>query len=237
LRGLYIIFEGADGTGKSTTMKLVAKMLPDALIANGLENRPIELTYHPGSTPLGKHIRKLVKNSEEIDPNIEIDPLSRQMLYTIDLISFTKSLLKPALADNKWVFADRSNLVSAIAYGSAEDVSIEQIQRLFTMVTIPKADRLYIFRCPPKIAIDRVRKTRVGKDYFDDKPDDFFEKIIDIYDNFLTGPPERTMALAKSVALENVKYIDSSMSLHHVASEIVQDLIALIKERVVCSGK
>ena len=73
--GLYVIFEGNEGTGKTSTMAAVAEALKDRL--------EIRQTHHPGSTPLGKHLRKLVKHPVEIDPEIEIDPLSRQLPKTL----------------------------------------------------------------------------------------------------------------------------------------------------------
>ena len=62
-QGTYVIFEGNEATGKSSTMKAVAEAMKDRL--------PAKLTHHPGSTPLGAHLRKLVKYPKEIDPEIE----------------------------------------------------------------------------------------------------------------------------------------------------------------------
>src|SRR5690349_20046966 len=111
LNGLYIVFEGTDGAGKSTTMKAVAEVLKHR-IENSIA---LHLTSHPGSTPLGQHLRKLVKYPTDIDPTITIDKLSRQLLYMVDTVSFIKQLLEPALANGEWVFADRSSFVSALA--------------------------------------------------------------------------------------------------------------------------
>src|SRR5688572_9648711 len=136
MHGLYIVFEGPDGAGKSSTMKAVAEALPTRLSCS----QPLRLTNDPGSTPLGAHLRKLVKNPELIDPAITIDSLSLQTLYMVDTISFIKQILEPALANDEIVFADRSSFVSAMAYGLSEGLDFPVIERLFQLITPPQAD-------------------------------------------------------------------------------------------------
>lgn len=236
MSGLYVIFEGSDGAGKTSTMKAVAEAIPDLLQSHGLpKDKKVHLTHHPGSTPLGTHLRKLVKQPETIDPAIEIDPLSRQMLYMVDCISFAKSILEPALESNELVFADRSVLISAMVYGCAEGMSIEEVHRLFALYEPPKADRLYILRCPWTVAKERMIQDRgedVKLDYFDRKPDGFFDTIASYYDDLITGPPERIMAVSRSVALDDVIYIDATQPIDRVVDQIIGDLDGIMSRVV-----
>ena len=236
MQGIYVIFEGSDGSGKTSTMKAVADVLPAILEEEGFsKNQKTHLTHHPGSTPLGAHLRKLVKAPESIDPAIEIDPLSRQMLYMVDTVSFGKSRLEPALEKGEFVFADRSSFISALVYGCAEGMSIEEVHRLFAIYDPPKADRLYVLQCPWSIAKERMledRGSKVKLDYYDQKPDGFFDKIINIYDNLLTGPPERTVAISRSVALNNVIYIDATQPIDKVVDEIITDFRTVLRRHV-----
>ena len=110
---MYVIFEGVDGAGKSTTMNAVVDKLNS--IIPGFN--PV-MTSQPGSTPLGKHIRQLVKYPPTIDPSIQIDNLSRQLLYMIDMINYINVVLKPSLADRKAVFADRIREAACAARGA-----------------------------------------------------------------------------------------------------------------------
>jgi len=102
----YFIFEGPDGVGKSTAINNTISNLKNTL---GLKN--ITSTQLPGTTPLGQHIRKLVKDPQAIDQNIHLNPLTRQMLYAADYSSFIIDYLNPLLESNEIVICDRSSKI------------------------------------------------------------------------------------------------------------------------------
>lgn len=230
--GFYAIFEGGDGSGKTTTMANVAKRL------NELNIVP-KLTNHPGSTPLGKHIRQLVKFPESFNPDIKIDELSLQTLYMVDTISFIRTVLEPSLKNNEVIFADRSSFISAIIYGVVEGLELKDVERLFNLITAPKADRLYILTCPWEISRERVMAQRgvtgsdgTGKlDRFDRKPDEFFLKVSDLYENLITKSPEMTALISRAVSLDDVIFIDSSLPQQTVENIIINDMLKVMRER------
>lgn len=216
---MYVIFEGNDGAGKTTTMAAVA----DEMKRRYPNFDPI-LTHHPGSTKLGTHIRKLVKFPESIDPEIEIDDLSRQMLYMVDTVSFIRTLLEPALKNGRTVFADRSSFISALVYGLADGLSLHDITRLFDIITPPKADRLYVLQCPWSVGKERIRSDRGVLDHYDRKPAEYFIKLEQIYNNLITGPSDRTILITRSVSLDNIVYVDTTVSRDRVVKTIADDL-------------
>ena len=171
----YIIFEGNDGTGKSTLMKAVAERLSTVFTAFD----PL-LTQHPGSTPLGRHLRQLVKYPQKVATDIVIDDLSRQVLYMVDTISFVKTLLEPTLASGRPVFADRSSFISAIVYGLADGLLLDDVSRILELITPPKADRLYILQCASTTGRERI-SARGEMDHYDRKPIEFSQRVDDIY--------------------------------------------------------
>lgn len=229
-RGLYVIFEGMDGTGKTSTMSKVAEELVKR--SDGyLDDTPINLTHHPGSTALGRHMRQLVKYPEKIDPEIQMDDLSRQMLYMVDTVAFVKSILTPTLENNEIVFADRSSFISALVYGTTDGLTVDEVMRLFNIITPPKADRVYILQCPWDVAKGRVARERVNLDHYDKKGDDYYQRIQATYDNLVTGPAERTIAVSTCVAIDDIQFVDASLEQNIVVSTIVDDLVRLIEER------
>lgn len=232
MRGLYVVFEGNDGAGKSTTMKAVADALPKKLG----RQIDLELTNHPGSTPLGKHLRQLVKYPETIDATIEIDSLSRQILYMVDTVSFIKQRLQPAMKAGRTVFADRSSFISALVYGMAEGLNVADIDRLFQLITPPKMDRLYVLRCPWQVGKQRL-DTRGNPDHFERKPGEFFRKVEEGYERLITGPEERTLLVSKSVNPRNVVYVDSTLPMDRVVDTITTDLANAIRDLAVSSGE
>jgi len=222
MNGLYVVFEGNDGAGKTTTMEAVSiemkKRYP------GFD---VQLTHQPGSTPLGKHIRKLVKYPEEICKDINIDDLSRQMLYMVDTVNFIKTILEPSLSQNKSIFSDRSTFISAIVYGLADGLDLNTITKLFEVITPPKMDKLYILQCPISVSKERI-VTRGKPDHYDRKPEDLSQKRESLYQNLITNS-ERALIVSKYVSLNDIKYIDTSLPLDQVVKIIADDLSKLIQ--------
>lgn len=226
MNGMYAIFEGNDGAGKTTTMLAVAEQLK-----NKFPELKLKTTHHPGSTPLGKHIRKLVKYPEQIDVDIKIDDLSRQMLYMVDTVSFIKEILCPALDNNVSILADRSSFISALVYGLADGLSVSDISRLFDLITPPKADRLYILTCPWHVSQRRIKAERTNLDHYDKKGENFYKRIEAIYNTLLTGPSDLTLLVLKSVSADNVVYVDTTMAESAVVDFIVNDMIKVAYQK------
>lgn len=226
--GSYCVFEGMDGSGKSSVMAAVADKLKQVY-----GQIPIHQTRHPGSTPLGIHLRELVKYPHKF--GVEIDDLSRQALYMVDTISFVKTILEPALNRNEIVLADRSSHISAIVYGAADGLDINDIIRLYSLITPPKADRVYVFSCPFELAIKRIhfsdRLDRPTDDHYDKKKEEFWTRICETYDNLITGPAIRTVTISSYVSLDDVVYVDASQSFDAVVDFVVSDLLKLLKRR------
>jgi len=227
-QGLYAIFEGIDGAGKSTVMGRVAEKLQEHKETPLL---PIKLTKHPGATPLGAHLRTLTKYPEQIDPDIEMDELSRQLLFMVDTTCFVKTVLEPSLKNGEIIFADRSSFISAIVYGTAGGLDLAQVNQMFSLVRPPRADRLYIFRCPWKIAKDRIKDRADGPDVYERKSKEFYDKVQDVYNNLVTGPPERLVMVNHSVALDDVIYVDATMPIDDVVTMITDDLFKVLQLR------
>ena len=223
--GAYVIFEGGDGVGKSTVIETVGKRLR----AIDKFTDKVVVTRQPGGTALGSHLRQLVKYPHQIDPNIVIDDLSRQILYMVDSIACAKQVIQPAIDANQIVMTDRSSFVSSLVYGIADGLDVADIDRLFSLITPPKADRLYILQCPYNVTQSRLRNadTTLQKDHYDTKPSEFFAKIEKTYNDLLTGPVEWKILINRIVALENVKYIDSSLDSEKIAQDIAEDIASL----------
>jgi dTMP kinase len=223
---MYVIFEGIDGSGKSTTMDKVAEKI-------SAEFAPINIqsTKHPGATPLGAHLRTLTKYPEQIDPAIEMDELSRQLLFMVDTVCFVKTVLEPSLKNGETVFADRSSFISAIVYGTAGGLGLAQVNQMFNLVKPPRADRLYVFQCPWEVARDRIKNRADGPDVYERKSKEFYDKVQDVYGNLVTGPPERSVMVNHSVALDDVLYIDATMPVDDVVATVTDDLTKMLRLR------
>ena len=81
----FITFEGTDGSGKSTQLRMLASELR-------LRGHEVVSTREPGGTPLGAHIRQLVLEAEE-----HVDPLAELLLYAADRAQHVRTLIRPAV--------------------------------------------------------------------------------------------------------------------------------------------
>ena len=115
--GLFVCFEGGDGAGKSTQVRL----LTGALERRG---REVVVTRQPGGTPLGAQIRDLVLHGDHVAPRAEA------LLFAADKAQHVDQLIAPALARGAVVITDRYT-DSSIAYqGAGRDLGDDEIRAL-----------------------------------------------------------------------------------------------------------
>ncbi len=118
MRGLFITFEGGDGSGKSTQ----AALLVDWLQKQG---RTVVTTREPGGTPLGEELREIVLHSRG-----HIAPRSEALIYAADRAHHVATKVRPAIERGDVVVQDRY-LDSSVAYqGAARGLGAEDIRRI-----------------------------------------------------------------------------------------------------------
>ncbi|MEP9384554.1 dTMP kinase [Nocardioides sp. KR10-350] len=123
-RGVFVCFEGGEGSGKSTQSRLLA----DALTGEGYT---VRLTFEPGDTVVGKELRRIVLSPETGD----LDDRCEALLYAADKAEHVATLVLPALERGEVVVTDRY-VDSTLAYqgaGRALDVAeLEEVARWAT---------------------------------------------------------------------------------------------------------
>ena len=221
-RGIYIVLEGIDGSGKST----LANRLNEYLVERHPKNNIIT-TYHPGSTALGNHLRKLVKNPAQFDRDIKIDNLSRQLLHFVDTIAFNKTILEPELNSGSIVIADRSTYISSIIYGKATGLTVNDISKLFMVYPPRKADLVFVFDCPWRIAKERMIG-RDQEDFYDNQKDEFFDSISTAYKTLTTSSLEQSVLINQIVSLNNLKTIDAGRDTEMIFNEMIPSIERVI---------
>lgn len=121
--GKFITFEGGEGVGKSTQVKLLAERLRSA----GCE---VVTTREPGGTEIGEALRGLL-----LDPNTpDCDDLTEALLFYAARHNHLETIIRPALAAGKWVLCDRFSDSSRVYQGLAGNVPVATLECLETMV-------------------------------------------------------------------------------------------------------
>ncbi|MCL2470689.1 MAG: dTMP kinase [Propionibacteriaceae bacterium] len=116
--GLFIVFEGGDGAGKSTQSARLAQWLTS-------QGYAVRTTFEPGDTSLGATVRKLVLHSD-----VPVSPRAETLLYAVDKAQHVEDVIKPALGAGLVVISDRY-VDSTIAYqGAGRVLSIDQVSAI-----------------------------------------------------------------------------------------------------------
>ena len=124
MRGLFISFEGIEGSGKTTQIS----MLSDHLLARG---RSVRLTREPGGTLIGDRVRKIL-----LDPaNAALDPRAELLLYAAGRAQHLAELIRPALGDGTIVLCDRFSDATIAYQGFGRGLDKDLIGNLDRLVT------------------------------------------------------------------------------------------------------
>jgi dTMP kinase len=142
--GLLIVFEGTDGTGKSTQLKLLATALEK-------KNISVVSTYEPTNGQYGKQIRALFTDRKKISREEELD------LFLADRKDHIERLIAPALQSAKIVLCDRYFL-STVAYQGAAGLDPESILSRNYFAPVP--DLALLFHAPIETGIRRITEGR-----------------------------------------------------------------------------
>lgn len=158
--GLLIVFEGTDGTGKSTQL---------SLLATALENMGHELltTCEPTNGQYGQRIRALYSNRNQMSLDEELE------LFLADRKEHVDTLLSPALQEGKIVLCDRYYL-STIAYQGAAGLDPATILARNAFAPIP--DLALLFHAPITTGVKRITVDR-GDSLNDFEKEEYLHKV------------------------------------------------------------
>lgn len=194
MTGLFIVFEGGDGVGKSTQVRFLSEHLTAA-------GRRVVVTHEPGDTPIGLKIRQLV-----LDPATgDVDPRAEALLIAADKAQHVFEVVRPALAAGHVVISDRY-VDSMIAYqGAGRQLGVEAIAALGEWSTgglVP--DLTVLLDVEPDRAVHRIR----DKDRLEGAGEAFHDRVRREFLNQAESAPERYLVLpARDTREANAKAI------------------------------
>lgn len=151
--GIFITFEGGEGSGKSTQIVLLAEKLRSL-------GYDVVLTREPGGTPIGDAIRRILLDAA----NTDLVPECELLLYAAARMQHVKSVIKPALSRGDIVLCDRFTDATHAYQGFARGQNQEWISKLeeWTLAGV-KIDHTFLLDLPVEVGVGRA-KARLAKD-------------------------------------------------------------------------
>jgi dTMP kinase len=147
-KGVFITFEGGEGTGKSTQVKLLA----EALNAAGIE---VVTTREPGGTPQAEKIRGLLVQRDAGD----LDPVTEVLLLNAARREHLVQKIWPAMEAGKWVVSDRFADSTRAMQGRGMGVADAVIESVYQSVAGDfKPDLTFVFDIDPAVGLARSTK-------------------------------------------------------------------------------
>lgn len=169
-QGRLIVFEGLDGSGKSTQIKLVE----DWLLDMGVN---VVTTRQPGGTRLGGKIRNLLLDSS----NDSICTKTELLLFAADCVQHTEEFIKPNLAAGKVILCDRHTKYSALAY-QYYGKQLSRFTRTFiTNLTSDVSIDLCVLLDIDAATHSERLKSRTKLDRLEQRDDAYWQRVCDGY--------------------------------------------------------
>lgn len=167
----FVVFEGLDGSGKSSLMKALELHLKNA-------GQSFITTREPGGTGVGDEIREIILKKQANPPT----PRTELLLYQASRAQHVDLVIKPALVEKKWVLCDRFSASSVAFQGGGRGISIEQVNWLNHFATDQLEPDLTVLldlsvEDSKKRRQNRTRQTGEEADRIESEADTFHEKV------------------------------------------------------------
>ena len=168
-RGKFIVFEGAEGSGKSTQARLLSAWLDRAGI-------PCQLTREPGGTAVAEEIRAVILHGVDI-------PIEPSCCWSWPRRSVhVRELIEPALAAGKVVVCDRYELSTLAYQGIGRKLGLETVRWLNDFATGGlHPDLTIVLDVPAKVGEERRARSRSSSDRIERAGDLFHERVVEAY--------------------------------------------------------
>lgn len=206
-RGVFITLEGGEGVGKSTNLAHVAELVQAA-------GHAVVVTREPGGTPLAERIRELLlqRAGEGVAETTEL------LLIFAARAQHLARVIRPALAQGKWVVCDRFTDATYAYQGGGRGLDVDTIDQLRQLVQRDlEPDLTLLLDAPVEVGQGRAR-ARGALDRFESEQDAFFERVRQAYLAQAARHPQR------------FRVIDAAQPLAAVQAQLLRELQPLLRE-------
>jgi dTMP kinase len=194
--GLFVVFEGGEGAGKSTQLAALAETLTEL-------GHEVVVTREPGATDVGKRIRGLVLGG--VTESAALSPRAEALLYAADRAHHVATVVRPALACGAVVVSDRY-VDSSLAYqGAGRTLPVEELSWLSSWATGGlKPDVVVLLDIEPAVGLARIARRGVAADRLESESIAFHERVRYGFLDLAAADPKRYLVLDASAPAETI---------------------------------
>ena len=212
MNGIFITFEGIDGSGKSTQLQ----MLADYLRSHGIE--PVT-TREPGGTPLGEKLRQAFLETTD-----SVSPMAELLAFAADRAQHVEFLVKPSIERGLVVISDRFADATYAYQGAGRGFREDQVLQVIDLATGGlKPDLTLFFDIPVSTALQRMASRDHSldvKNRMDEETSEFYERVRTAYLKIAKREPNRFVI------------VDADGPAEEISKQVIANVREVIDRRV-----
>jgi dTMP kinase len=198
--GVFITFEGTEGSGKSTQISLLASRLQSL-------GHSVKLLREPGGTPIGEELRHILKHSAK---SHAMTPEAELLLMTASRAQLVREIIQPALGAGITVLCDRFFDSTTVYQGYGRGLDLEKIRQITQFaVGSTQPDLTLLFMVPIAVSEQRRQARQIGlpaeRDRFEEAGREFFAKVENGYNAIALQEPSRIKRIDATQSIEKVQ--------------------------------
>ena len=199
MKGLFITFEGTEGCGKSTQVRLLVERL------SALGHR-VRTHREPGGTPIGEEIRHTLKHSHA---NAAMTAEAELLLMNASRAQLVREVIRPALAAGEIIVCDRFYDSTTAYQGYGRGLDLEKVKAVVEFaVGETKPDITFLVQVPPEVSAERLRSRQENLPFVRDRIEEadraFFERVAKGYDAIAATETARVKSINGTQPVETV---------------------------------
>ncbi len=194
-RGIFISFEGADGTGKTTQSMLLAEFLRS-------KQYKIILTREPGGTLISDKIRQIILDNN----NYRMTTRTELLLYAAARAQHVEEKIRPLLFRGEIVITDRFCDSTYVYQGLAGKIDIREVNYIINFATLGlKPDITIILECDSSISEQRIQKRKQNKNRLESVSTDFIKNVHEGFKKLVKIDPKRFKLINTNNSAQNTQ--------------------------------
>jgi dTMP kinase len=200
MKGLFITFEGNEGSGKTTQILLLAERLREL-------GHKVRTIREPGGTPIGEEVRHTLKHSKQ---NEAMTAEAELLLMNASRAQLVREVIRPALAAGEIVVSDRFYDSTTAYQGYGRQLDLKMVKAVIDFaVGDTKPDLTLLFVVPPETSEARLRSRQVTlpfvRDRIEEADHSFFDRVAKGYEAIAAAEPKRVRVVNAARSIEAIR--------------------------------